>query len=1453
MRPNELEVTNCVVALNSRGGEVGVIHQMTLISRDAFDNPLTGGGHVFRARLTMASPFDESGSGDSPLYASSSSVATGAPDPYYHRGLYTFASDGKQVQAELLFEDEGNGRYTISYVTQKSGEALLRIFKTVVLSGTTLEQSICTSTSGKAHCLRSSRLNPLGTLLLTFTSSQPTSDESVVYSTGTTLEKSTAGMDATFYISAHDRFRNVQSQDGFLFTVLLTHQLTGRRLLTKSEYTRDGKYLGTYNAKLSGAYTLAVRRGGDDLLMEYDSEIVQGPIGLFTPPLVVYPGASTGETTVVTHPYDLAGNLPVIGNTYADDRNVFVATAGVEGRFTITAYDMYGNQRLSGGEQFVIQMGFFDEGTYIDNNDGTYTGIYMQTLSGVYGLSIFVNQQLVSSSVPDSIYDTDRQYYPVLIKGANTSALSCFATGAGLYFAEAGETSWFFVKSADRFGNVKIDGGDTFNASVTGLDPVELDWVDMKTGTYKYNYTETRAGVYTVDVAYDDILFYSSPSGRKLALNPSSISLNSMASGSGLTKNFEHFQVNKVHYIEIQLRDRFGNNITQGDISSFKVVIRTGTGSRANFVRSESEAGVVEGKFPDPVADPSYYAEFEINNPYLLLPSIIYTAEYTTPTAGWHSISIMYFGKHLTGSPYLVRVEPGPTGAGEHCLGWKCTYVEGPALLRSIQSPSEDLVDVQQRLTIQARDVYGNNKLTGGDEFLVEVTRPSGVKYNNVPSIVNGRRAIHVTDNADGTYHVNFTYVQLGVNQLGVSLARRSDGEACEGDCFAVNTPRELEVVRVTAWEIKPVYGHSSYVYGDALDASVVGELSPFHIVARAPAYQSDFGLLYNVTDVIGGDDFEVVMELDPAYTAAHVGRTVDGAATLVPIPTNVTDWMTGSYTVTYNTTVAGLYRLRVSLQGQSVARSQSDTPWDDSLMPPLSSDDAPHYVRVYADKADAVMSTVNGIPFEKPVVSGDVATFNIIARDRFGNLLEYKPFEIMPDTFEVYLEPQFQMRAVDQTVVDKTITLSDHYNGTITVSFNMFKSGLYLIVVELKAEALTGCPVYQEAQAGNINAEYMTLAGPNGEHINEVISNAFALEEFTFDIQGVDRYRNRLLRGGDAGLIYMEMVRTRTGVKTVGRVTDNSDGTYTARFVLPRTGEYTLLVEVNNAPVLERGTDVVSGKGIITDVASYGPYCYTIGSAVNANDAGVQGTFFIQAVDRNDMVKRCGNDVFAVNVYPWPSVTNEYGRQLPELQLAPVDMSRLVAAGGVPGQYRVDYLIHEFGAFNVSITLGGRHIKGSPFPLKVAKKLPPIPSNGYFSSTATKITIYFNAVTGERFSTNRAGQVGHHACDAEFSAATVAMLGEGAYCSWPTDSALDIYLGYAATVVPNDLLILKRGVIYSVFENSDSASGSVIVTRPASSPEPVVRTQSHRSEVVDQGSSEVDWGTLGLAMKMPG
>ena len=45
----------------------------------------------------------------------------------------------------------------------------------------------------------------------------------------------------------------------------------------------------------------------------------------------------------------------------------------------------------------------------------------------------------------------------------------------------------------------------------------------------------------------------------------------------------------------------------------------------------------------------------------------------------------------------------------------------------------------------------------------------------------------------------------------------------------------------------------------------------------------------------------------------------------------------------------------------------------------------------------------------------------------------------------------------------------------------------------------------------------------------------------------------------------------------------------------------------------------------------THAPFCYAVGSAIEANDAAKDGDFLIQAVDANDMVKRAGLDVLKV------------------------------------------------------------------------------------------------------------------------------------------------------------------------------------------------------------------------------
>ena len=67
----------------------------------------------------------------------------------------------------------------------------------------------------------------------------------------------------------------------------------------------------------------------------------------------------------------------------------------------------------------------------------------------------------------------------------------------------------------------------------------------------------------------------------------------------------------------------------------------------------------------------------------------------------------------------------------------------------------------------------------------------------------------------------------------------------------------------------------------------------------------------------------------------------------------------------------------------------------------------------------------------------------------------------------------------------------------------------------------------------------------------------------------------------------------------------------------------------------------------------------------------------------------------------------------------------------------------------------------------------------------------------------------------------TVARLGSGPLCSFPNDSFLEIYLGYAAKIAPNDFITFKPTAIVNKERNSFYTTGSSIVERPAIAPKP--------------------------------
>jgi len=81
-----------------------------------------------------------------------------------------------------------------------------------------------------------------------------------------------------------------------------------------------------------------------------------------------------------------------------------------------------------------------------------------------------------------------------------------------------------------------------------------------------------------------------------------------------------------------------------------------------DFTRSDQALIPLEIQYP--LADDLAVYEDQPENTYRLTPCIYYQATYSTAASGFYEISILYYGRHLLGSPYkaggLLRTRTRP-------------------------------------------------------------------------------------------------------------------------------------------------------------------------------------------------------------------------------------------------------------------------------------------------------------------------------------------------------------------------------------------------------------------------------------------------------------------------------------------------------------------------------------------------------------------------------------------------------------------------------------------------------------------------------------------------------------------------------------------------------------------------------------------------------------------------
>ena len=583
----------------------------------------------------------------------------------------------------------------------------------------------------------------------------------------------------------------------------------------------------------------------------------------------------------------------------------------------------------------------------------------------------------------------------------------------------------------------------------------------------------------------------------------------------------------------------------------------------------------------------------------------------------------------------------------------------GPGLSRAVAG-------VATSFTITAVDVNGIRATTGGLAFVITLTSFNGAsKINLVRKMVSEAGADGsnvVRDNADGTYTVTYIVEKEGRYQLDVQT---TNGETLKLPPGESKWPAAVVVYAGTTSA-----KHSKLDDAVPLPASsVAGQRVTTRILAR----DANNNTQCYAAEGAGGDPFEV--------KATISGEIVRNSVLNLNLTQNKAG---GYYDVSMAPTQSGDYEFVFKLRG-------------DILGTAFAVFGAVKEMTVRAGPLKAALSIVTG-PAILGGPAGKSTTASVEARDEFGNAVVTGLDSSVCATIiaaEFALEPGAILSA------SANCSLTDAGLGKFTVNVLARSSGKYTLNVTLNGEH-AGFSPYRSVSfdTGLSDAAATTVVGAGTR-------NATAGENTTVTVQVRDEYGNRRPSGGDvvSGRIVVD------NVDLWGVTVDNGDGSYALTYAAPREGSFELEVML--------GTSAVMGSPFTLAVLpSATSAALSFAEDVAAGTAGSNQTFVVRAVNVHGGLQAASvNDDFKLAISP---SGNTFGQTL-----QPSAVKRSAGeGGGYAVNWRADRILYNKDGtvkpYLLNVTLGGVHIRGSPFSLRLRP-----------ARAAAANTIIFNAAGG--------------------------------------------------------------------------------------------------------------------------
>ncbi|XP_066973718.1 filamin-A isoform X16 [Macrobrachium rosenbergii] len=346
-----------------------------------------------------------------------------------------------------------------------------------------------------------------------------------------------------------------------------------------------------------------------------------------------------------------------------------------------------------------------------DNGDESADVRYYPTVPGEYALHILCNNEDIPGSpyIAQILPRTD--YYPEKVK--------CKGPGLERNGVVSGRLTDFHVDTRAA-GDAPLD--------VTVMDanyqPVKLDAKDNKNGTYDFSYRPTRGNKHTVQVSYGGVATENSPY-RVFVSEPTD---------PGAVKVF-------------------GPGVERG--------VKSNTPTHFNIDCREAGPGDVQIALTNAQGQ-DIPIDIQDNG------DGTFTVEYLTPSPGDHRVTVLYACSEIPQSPIVVPVQP-------HVDVTK-VKVDGLEPSVFVNSLTDFVVDTRALANLR-RDSKTNDVKDGkGDGKVVcVITNPSGVRTDSFLKPLT-----------DGTYKISYTPFEEGRHTIDLLY----DGVPVPGSPFTVNVRR---------------------------------------------------------------------------------------------------------------------------------------------------------------------------------------------------------------------------------------------------------------------------------------------------------------------------------------------------------------------------------------------------------------------------------------------------------------------------------------------------------------------------------------------------------------------------------------------------------------------------------------------------------------------------------------